>query len=85
MQIHFASPGFLREAVQVVRVDGPDRPLEITLRPTRLIRTRVVETPQDHPEMPLEWRVFSVDSNDGNAYHIDPIARDGSTLGDRSS
>jgi hypothetical protein len=72
-QIHFASADLLREAGQVVRFDRPDRPIEITLRPTRLVRARVIETPQDHPGLSLHWRVFAVDSRDGNAYYIDAI------------
>jgi RNA polymerase sigma factor (sigma-70 family) len=72
-QIHFASAVFLREADQVVRFDRPDRPVEITVRPTRPVRARVIETPKDHPEMSLHWRVYSVDSRDGNAYYIDAI------------
>ena len=73
-QIQFASPDLLREAVHVVRVDGPDRPLEITSRPTRWIRSRVIETPKDHPEIPLWSRVFSLDAHQGNAYYIDAIS-----------
>ncbi len=49
-EIRFASPDFLREAVHVFRADGPDRPLEITLKLTRIVRARVVETPKDDPD-----------------------------------
>ncbi len=57
--IHLASADFLSEAVQIVQVDGPDRLVEITLRPTRPVRARLVETPKDHPGMPLHWRIYS--------------------------
>ncbi len=56
---HIASEDLLHEAVQVVRIDAPDRPVEITLKPTRLVRARVVETPKEHPEMPPGCRVYS--------------------------
>jgi peroxiredoxin len=72
-QIHFASADFLREADQVVRFDRPDRPVEITVRTTRPVRARVIETPKDHPELSLHWRVFAVDFLDGDAYYIDAI------------
>ena len=76
-QIHFASPDLSRQALRVVHADRADQPLDVTLLPTRLIRAGVIETPEDHPDVPLEWRVYSVDSDDGNAYYIPAISEVG--------
>ena len=59
--VHFASPDFVRQAIAVVRYDDPDRPFEITVKPLRRVRARVVETPTDHPEQNLSWNVYAVD------------------------
>ena len=36
--------------------------MEITLRPVRLVRGRVIETPKDHPEADVGWDVYSLDA-----------------------
>ena len=63
--VHFASPDFTRRAVHAVRHGDPDQPVEITLRPVRLVRTRVFETPIDHPRALLDWSVFTSDPKAG--------------------
>src|ERR1017187_7419501 len=64
--VHFASPDFSREAIFAVRYDDPDEELSITLKPVRLVRARVLETPTDHPEESLKWDVFTIDPKAGN-------------------
>ena len=76
-EIHVASPDFQHQALQVVRADGPDQPLEITLKSTRLVRARVVETPKDYPGTPLSWRFFSIDPTGRNARDIPAISGKG--------
>ena len=46
----FASADFTRQALRLVLADDPDRPLEITLKPVRFVRARLIETPVDHPQ-----------------------------------
>ena len=64
--VHFASPDFSREAIFALRYDDPDDVLSITLKPVRLVRARVLETPTDHPEESLKWDVFAIDPKAGN-------------------
>ena len=47
------------------------------MRPTRLVRARVVETPKDYPENPFSWAVFSLDSAAGRTYYIRAIHQAG--------
>ncbi len=76
-QLHVASPDFQHQALRVVRADGPDQPLEITLKPTRLVRARVVETPKDYPRAPLSWQIYSVDPARTNTSYIYAISGKG--------
>ncbi len=64
--VHFASPDFSRQAIFAVRYDDPDEVLTITLKPVRLVRARVIETPEDRPDQSLQWDVFTVDPKAGN-------------------
>ncbi len=64
--VHFASPDFSREAIFAVKYDDPDEELSITLKPVRVVRARVLETPTDHPEESLKWHVFTIDPKVGN-------------------
>ncbi len=76
-EIHFASPDFLRQAIHVVRIDDPDLPVEIMLRPVRRVRARVIETPKDEPQDNLWWDIYSVDPADGKLYEIPAIGEKG--------
>ncbi len=60
-EIHFTSPDFSKRAIHVVRFDNPDKPLAITLKPVRRVKTRVVEMPKDAD---IWWTVYSVDPAD---------------------
>ncbi len=69
--LHVASRDFSRRAVRVVRAADANQPIEITLKPARLVHARVIETPIDRPDMLLEWactqsvkrrRAFSITS-----------------------
>ena len=42
------------------------RTVDITLKPVRLVRARVIETPEDRPDQSLQWDVFTVDPKAGN-------------------
>ncbi len=57
-ELHFASPDFSRREIHVVRSDDPDEPVEITLRPVRLVRERVIIMPRDVPDDDIEWNVY---------------------------
>jgi RNA polymerase sigma factor (sigma-70 family) len=76
-QIHVASPDFRREAAHLIRVDEPDRPVEITLKPTRLVTARVLETPNDNPGDSLVWNVYSAVASSGHADHNEASAGTG--------
>ncbi|MFI5387336.1 MAG: sigma-70 family RNA polymerase sigma factor [Fimbriimonadales bacterium] len=76
-ELHFASADFSRQAIHVVRLDDPDQPVEIALRPVRLVRARVIETPKDEPQQGLEWHVYSVDAADEQLYKIPAIGEKG--------
>ena len=57
--LHFASPDFREEQAEAVRVHDPDRPLAISLKPTRLVRAKFLQTPHDNEYRPLEWQVYA--------------------------
>ncbi len=80
--IYIASPDFSRRAIHVVRFDDPDKPAEITLRPVRVVRARVIETPRDVPGSKLNWQVYSVDPADGRLSAIPVIGQVGSVWDD---
>jgi RNA polymerase sigma factor (sigma-70 family) len=72
-ELHFASPDFLRQAIHVVHFDEPDAPLEITARPLRTVRARLIETPRDVSEDTIEWTAYSVDPRDGKLEFVPAI------------
>ena len=76
-KVHFASPDFTRRNVHVVRNDDPDQVLEITLKPVRLVRASVIETPVDSPRESLGWYVYALDSTVENGYYIDAMRAKG--------
>src|SRR5262249_6992526 len=61
-KLHFASPDYTQQAIHVIRAGDPDRPLDITLKPTRLVRVRVIETPNDDPKAYLNWEIYTLDA-----------------------
>ncbi len=73
----FSSSDFSRKAVQDLRYDDPDLPMEITLKPLRLVRARVIETPKDRPQDAVQWRVFSVDPRSNKRSFIPAIGEPG--------
>ncbi len=76
-EVHFASPDFTLQAVHVVAAADPNQPVEITLKPTRLVRARLIETPVDNPSDYLDWCAYSVDATVGNLHYIDKIRKPG--------
>ncbi len=63
--LHFASPDFREEQAAVVNVHDPGRPLEVGLKPTRLVRAKFFQTPYDNEYRPLEWYVYAALSGSG--------------------
>jgi RNA polymerase sigma factor (sigma-70 family) len=59
--MYCASADFRLKASRVVRMNESDRPVEIILKPSRLVVANVVETPKDHPDTPLTWTVYPAD------------------------
>ncbi len=64
--LHFASPDFRQEQAAVIRLSDPDRPLEISLKPTRLVRARFFQSPNENELRPLEWYVYTAQPGSGN-------------------
>ena len=73
----FATADFSRQAIHVVRVGDPDRPLDITLLPAREVRARVIETPGGHPDEWLGCTVYTVDPALASLYDIPAIGAKG--------
>ena len=59
------------------RAADPNQPIEITLKPTRLVRARLFETPVDNPSDYLGWHAYSVDATVGNLHYVDKIRKAG--------
>jgi RNA polymerase sigma factor (sigma-70 family) len=57
--LHFASPDFRQEQAVFVGVEDQDHAIEITLKPTRPVRARFIETPADNEIRRLEWNVYA--------------------------
>jgi thiol-disulfide isomerase/thioredoxin len=62
VKLHFASPDYTLQAIHVVRADDANKPAEITLKPTRLVCVRVIETPKDDPKAYLNWEIYTLDA-----------------------
>jgi RNA polymerase sigma-70 factor (ECF subfamily) len=61
-KLHFASPGYALQAIHVLKPgDLADQSLDISLKPTRLVRMRIIETPKDDPKAWMGWTVYTVD------------------------
>jgi RNA polymerase sigma factor (sigma-70 family) len=58
-KLHFASTDYTLQATHLVKADDlADKPLDITLKPTRLVRARVIEVPKDDPKMYMNWGAY---------------------------
>jgi RNA polymerase sigma-70 factor (ECF subfamily) len=75
--LHFASPDFLHQAVHVVRFGDPEKPVEITLRSTRLVRAKTTENPRHVPDGGLSWTVYSLDPAFAALHEIPAIGEKG--------
>jgi RNA polymerase sigma factor (sigma-70 family) len=62
LKLHFASPDYLLQAIRPLEDGEPDAPIEVTLKPTRLVRARVVEIPRDDPKAYLNWTIATLDA-----------------------
>jgi RNA polymerase sigma factor (sigma-70 family) len=80
-EIHFASHDFSQRALQIVRRNEPNKPLEIVLRRVRKVRARVVETPEDHPDGELEVTLFATNVRGVDPSFVESIAGKGALLG----
>jgi RNA polymerase sigma factor (sigma-70 family) len=81
-QLHFASPDFSREAVRVVKADEPDPFIHVILRPTRLVRATLVETPQDRPDDSAAVLVYEIAREKKDAYFLPIIDEAGAFWGE---
>ena len=61
-KLHFASGDYILQATHLVKAGDLDRPIDVTLRPTRLVRIRIIEEPVDHPQAYIGWSLFAVDA-----------------------
>ena len=61
VKLHFASADYTLQAIRNLKPEDLDRPLEVTLEPTRLVRARVIEVPEDDPKAYLNWSAYTVD------------------------
>ena len=59
-KLHFASADYMLQAIRPLKEGEPDAPIEVTLRPTRLVRARVVEVPKDDTKAYLNWSITTV-------------------------
>jgi RNA polymerase sigma factor (sigma-70 family) len=61
-KLHFASADFALQAIRVVKAEDADKPVDVILSPTRLVRVRVIEVPNDDPKAYLNWTAYTVDA-----------------------
>ena len=61
-KLHFASADYTLQAIRPLKDGELDRPIEVTLKPTRLVRARVIEVPKDDTQAYLNWAISTVDS-----------------------
>ena len=61
-KLHFASADYTLQAIHVVKAEAIDTPLEVSLKPTRLVSARVIEVPQDDPNAYLNWTAYTADA-----------------------
>ncbi len=71
--LHAASRDFSHRAVRVVRVGDPKQPVEMTVKRVRDVHARVIETPIDHPELLLQWELYSIGENRLDAADFDYV------------
>ncbi len=60
-KLHFASGDYTLQATRLIKAADPDEPIDVTLRPTRLVRARVIEVPKDDPKGYLNWTAHAAD------------------------
>ena len=70
------------QSLHVVGDAEADQPVEITLKPTRLVRARLFETPVDNPSDYLRWYAYAVDTTAGTLHFIDKIWAERGFLGE---
>ncbi len=63
VKLHFASSDFTLQAIRVIQAEDADKPIDVTLSPTRLVRVRVIEVPHDDPKAYLNWSAYTVDAS----------------------
>jgi thiol-disulfide isomerase/thioredoxin len=63
VKLHFASADFTLQAIRVIKAEDADKPIDVTLGPTRLVHVRVIEVPSDDPKAYLNWSAYSVDAS----------------------
>ena len=61
-KLHFASADFTLQAIRLVKAEDADKPIDVTLGPTRLVHARVIEVPKDDPKAYLNWTAYTVDA-----------------------
>ena len=61
-KLHFASADFTLQATRSIKAEDADKPIDVTLSPTRLVRARVIEVPSDDPKAYLNWTAYTVDA-----------------------
>ena len=62
-KLHFASADFTLQAIRIVKAEDADKPIDVTLSRTRLVRARVIEVPSDDPKAYLNWSAYTVDAS----------------------
>ncbi len=63
VKLHFASSDFTLQAIRTIKAEDADKPIDVTLSPTRLVRFRVIEVPRDDPKAYLNWTAYTVDAS----------------------
>jgi RNA polymerase sigma-70 factor (ECF subfamily) len=61
-KLHFASADFTLQAIRVIKPEDVDKPIDVTLSPTRLVQARVIEVPKDDPKAYMDWSIYTVDA-----------------------
>ena len=66
----------------MVQAGDPNQPVEMILKPVRQVHARVVETPIDHPELLLEWELYSIGEKGLDASDINFLIKHAAKWGD---
>jgi RNA polymerase sigma-70 factor (ECF subfamily) len=62
-KLHFASADFTLQAIRLIQAEDADKPIDVTLSPTRPVHARVIEVPRDDPKAYLNWAAYTVDAS----------------------